>query len=70
MKTFLDSTCPRCGFRSSSTDLSLDIVREIAASHVCVDGVRTVSGEPVERQVPGPGERTQLPEERDCNRWS
>lgn len=57
MKIMLDSTCPRCGFTSSSFGLSVELAREIAESHVCADGVHTVSGEPVERVVLGPGER-------------
>lgn len=65
MRIFLDSTCPRCGARSSSAGISLDVAREITRSHVCADGVSTISGEPVERIVLGPGERTKLPEEKD-----
>jgi hypothetical protein len=65
MKLMLDSTCSHCGFRSSSFGLSVELAREIAQSHVCADGTRMVSGEPVERRVPGPGERTKSPEERE-----
>jgi hypothetical protein len=64
MRTFLDSTCPRCGVRFSTEGLSVREARVIAAMHVCVDGVRTEGGDLVERVVPGPGERTKLPEEQ------
>jgi hypothetical protein len=64
MRTFLDSTCPRCGARSSSQGLSVAEAREIAKIHVCADGARTEGGDLVERVVPGPGERTKLPEEQ------
>ena len=57
MRIFLDTTCPRCGARESTSGLSADEVREIAKSHVCADGVRTESGPPIERIVLGPGER-------------
>lgn len=66
MRIYLDRTCPRCGARTSHEGLSLELVREIN-DHVCADGVRTVCGEPTERRVPGPGERTKLPEERGVN---
>lgn len=58
-----DSICPRCGACSSATGVSIEIAREIAASHVCVDGVATVGGDTVVRVVLGPGERT-LDDER------
>lgn len=64
MRHFLDTTCPRCGASTSTEGASLEYVRIIAAAHVCADGVRTPAGEPVARDVPGPGERTKLPEER------
>ena len=57
MKTYLDTTCPRCGWTCSTRDISHELALELTKSHVCVDGERTQSGAPVVRHVPGPGER-------------
>lgn len=57
MKMMIDSRCERCGATFSTFGLDVETVREIAASHVCVDGVATASGEPTTRLVAGPGER-------------
>lgn len=62
MKIFYDTTCPRCGFRMTTT--GPEMANIVAGMHHCVDGVKTRSGPPVERVVPGPGERTKLPEEQ------
>lgn len=64
MRQIYHSTCPRCGFRESAEGVGLAEARLIAGTHVCVDGVQTPSGEPVLDLVPGPGERTKLPEEK------
>lgn len=64
MRLMLDSTCKRCGWTSTLTEVSIELAREFAKDHVCADGVRGEMREPVERRVPGPGERTKLPEER------
>ncbi len=63
MRRMLDSTCPRCGFRTSSEGLPEHVVRDLAAMHVCADGTPTIGGEPTERLVPGPGERNPIPKE-------
>jgi hypothetical protein len=56
MRILLDSVCSRCGFRSSTEGLDLELAREVAASHVCADGLSVTSGEPIERVTFGPGE--------------
>lgn len=67
MRTFLDSTCARCGARESFQGMSTAEAHAAAESHVCADGVRTPSRMLTVRVVPGPGERTKLPEERNLN---
>ena len=63
MRVFFDTTCPRCGFRM--TTQGEELARLAATLHYCADGVKTTGGDPVKREVPGPGERTKLPEERN-----
>lgn len=65
MRILLDVTCLRCGAAMSHEGLSEELVREISRTHVCADGVVAMCSAPVERRVPGPGERTKLPEERE-----
>jgi hypothetical protein len=57
MRRMLDTTCPRCGILSSHEGLPDHVVNDLRDFHVCADGVKWRSGEPVERLVPGPGER-------------
>ena len=64
MKTMIDVTCPRCGGATSTHGLSAESVRDIAALHVCPDGVAFGQCTVSERVVAGPGERTKLPEEQ------
>lgn len=55
MRIFYDTTCPRCGFRMTTSGPEMaDIV---AGMHHCADGVKTHGGPAVKREVPGPGER-------------
>jgi len=65
MRILLDITCPRCGWTTSTQGLSTEVTKELAAQHVCPDGWHVAAGDPVERRVPGPGERNKLPEEKD-----
>ena len=55
MRIFYDTTCPRCGHRMTTT--GPEMARIVASMHHCADGVKTRSSAPVERVVPGPGER-------------
>jgi hypothetical protein len=65
MKRVWDSTCPRCGWRMTIEGFSFTLASEVATyGHVCADGMQMPSGQPVERVVPGPGERTRLDEEK------
>lgn len=64
MRRLLDTTCPRCGCTTTVEGLTFREVETVALAHVCPDGERRPAGRPVERIVPGPGERTKLPEER------
>lgn len=63
MRQRFEMVCPRCGVAEFS-GVGVEVARVMAATHVCPDGVRTTAEEPVERWIPGPGERTKLPEER------
>jgi hypothetical protein len=64
MRMILSGKCERCGVEQSSQGLSLDEAKIVAALHVCADGAPSPIIDVVERSVPGPGERTKLPEER------
>lgn len=65
MKLFVDATCTRCGARTSFQGVSAELVKEIETLHTCADGVMAPLGNVTSRYVPGPGERTKLPEERE-----
>jgi hypothetical protein len=55
MRNFTDVTCKRCGNTESVLWVNPD---DIAASHVCPDGGRSVSFSTKLRSAPGPGERS------------
>lgn len=65
MRIMYDATCPRCGSTESFEGMDLETAAAAADTHVCCDGVKpSIVAQLVERRVPGPGERTKLPEER------
>lgn len=64
MRVLYSSVCPRCGVRTSASGTSEEVSRVIASLHICADGTPTPSGPVKLERVPGPGERTKLPEER------
>lgn len=64
MKTYYDIVCQRCGAPASFSGMSPALIRDIAAVHCCADGRKGDNSEPKRRLVPGPGERTKLPEEK------